>query len=90
MRESLSLDTWLVMSRLERTLQHAVPEDDLQELLMETIEGLLALAGIGVESLVRDPAWAFADAGKRIERAQQTIRLLASVIAVPVMPESLG
>lgn len=85
-RESLSLDTWLVMSRLERTLQHALPQDDLQELLMETIEGLLALAGIGVESLIRDPAWAFADAGKRVERAQQTIRLLASVIAVERTP----
>lgn len=85
-RQSLSVDTWLIMSRLERTLQHAVPHDDLQELLMETIEGLLALAGIGVESLVRDPAWAFADAGKRIERAQQTIRLLRSVIAVERTP----
>lgn len=85
-RETLSVDTWLVMSRLERTLQHAVPQDDLQELLMETIEGLLALAGIGVESLIRDPAWAFADAGKRIERAQQTVRLLASVLAVERTP----
>lgn len=85
-RESLSLDTWLVMSRLERTLQHAVPQDDLQELLMETIEGLLALAGIGVESLIRDPAWAFTDAGKRVERAQQTIRLLSSVLAVERAP----
>ena len=85
-RETLSVDTWLVMSRLERTLQHAVPQDDLQELLMETIEGLLALAGIGVESLVRDPAWAFADAGKRVERAHQTIRLLASVLGVERAP----
>ncbi|WKV16116.1 circularly permuted type 2 ATP-grasp protein [Janibacter limosus] len=84
--ETLSVDTRLVMSRLERTLQHSVPQDDLQELLMETIEGLLALAGIGVESLVRDPAWAFADAGKRVERAQQTIRLLASVLAVERTP----
>ncbi len=85
-RETLSVDTWLVMSRLERTLQHAIPQDDLQELLMETIEGLLALAGIGVESLVRDPAWAFADAGKRVERAQQTVRLLRSVLAVERAP----
>src|SRR5699024_2961646 len=35
---------------------------------------------------VRDPAWAFADAGKRVERAQQTIRLLRSVIAVERTP----
>ena len=85
-RETLSVDTWLVMSRLERTLRHAVPDDDLQELLMETIEGLLALAGIGAESLVRDPAWAFADAGKRMERAQQMIRLVGSVLAVERAP----
>ena len=85
-RETLSVDTWLVMSRLERTLRHAVPEDDLQELLMETIEGLLALAGIGVESLVREPTWAFADAGKRVERAQQTIRLITSVLAAERAP----
>lgn len=85
-RETLSVDTWLVMSRLERTLRHAIPGDDLQELLMETIEGLLALAGIGVESLVRDPAWAFADAGKRIERAQQTVRLVSSILAVERAP----
>lgn len=85
-RETLSVDTWLVMSRLERTLGHAIPGDDLQELLMETIEGLLALAGIGVESLVRDPAWAFADAGKRIERAQQTVRLVSSILAVERTP----
>lgn len=85
-RETLSVDTWLVMSRLERTLRHAVPEDDLQELLMETIEGLLALAGIGVESLIRDPTWAFADAGKRVERAQQTTRLITSVLAVERAP----
>ena len=85
-RETLSVDTWLVMSRLERTLRHAVPDDDLQELLMETIEGLLALAGIGVESLIRDPTWAFADAGKRVERAQQTVRLITSVLAVERTP----
>ena len=35
---------------------------------------------------IRDRAWAFADAGKRVERAQQTIRLLASVIAVERTP----
>ena len=85
-RETLSVDTWLVMSRLERTLRHAVPDDDLQELLMETLEGLLALAGIGVESLIRDPTWAFADAGKRVERAQQTVRLIETVLATERAP----
>lgn len=85
-RDTLSLDTWLVLSRLERSLQHAADEDDLHELLMEVIEALLALAGIGVESLVRDPSWAFTDAGKRMERAQQTIRLLRHTLAVERTP----
>lgn len=85
-RDQLSLDTWLVLSRLERSLQHAADEDDLHELLMEVIEALLALAGIGVESLIRDPAWAFTDAGKRMERAQQTVRLLRHTLAVERSP----
>ncbi len=85
-REQLSSDTWMVLSRLERTLTHAQDDDDLQELLMESLEALLALAGIGVESLVRDPAWAFTDAGKRIERGQQTVRLLRHTLAVVRSP----
>ncbi|MFN3429959.1 MAG: Mur ligase domain-containing protein, partial [Candidatus Sericytochromatia bacterium] len=44
-REQLSQDTWLVMSRLEHTLAHVRPEDDLQEILMESIEAFLALSG---------------------------------------------
>lgn len=85
-RDQLSLDTWLVLSRMERSLTHASDDDDLHELLMEVIEGLLALAGIGVESLVRDPAWAFTDAGKRMERAQQTLRLLRHTLAIERTP----
>lgn len=85
-REQLSQDTWLVMSRLEHTLAHVRPEDDLQEILMESIEAFLALSGISVESTVRDPAWAFTEAGKRMERAQQTIRLLRRTLAVVRTP----
>ena len=51
-RDQLSLDTWLVLSRLERSLQHAADEDDLHELLIEVIEALLALAGIGAVAIL--------------------------------------
>lgn len=74
-RELLSFDTWLVLSRLERTL--ADPHSaDLQSVLAGVVESFLALAGMGAESLVRDAAWAFFDAGRRVERAQETVRLL--------------
>ncbi|GAA3607057.1 circularly permuted type 2 ATP-grasp protein [Marihabitans asiaticum] len=86
LREQLSGDTWLVVSRLEDVLAHAQPEDDLQELLMEVIEAYLALSGIAVESTVRDPAWAFTEAGRRMERAQQTVRLLRHTLAVERSP----
>lgn len=85
-REQLSQDTWLVVSRLEHTLQHVQPQDDLQEILMESLEAFLALSGIAVESTVRDPAWAFTEAGRRMERAQQTIRLLRHTLAVERTP----
>ena len=35
---------------------------------------------------MRDPAWAFTEAGRRMERAQQTIRLLRHTIAVERTP----
>lgn len=82
-REQISADIWLVLSRLERTLTEAGPDDDLQELLMQALEALLALAGIGTESTVRDPAWAFTDAGRRMERAQQGVRLIRTLLAEP-------
>jgi uncharacterized alpha-E superfamily protein len=44
--------------------------------LARVIEGLLALAGLGAESMVRDVGWHFMDAGRRIERALQMLALL--------------
>src|SRR5699024_10038501 len=61
-------------------------DDDLQEILMESLEAFLALSGIAVESTVRDPAWAFSESGRRMERAQQTIRLLRHTLAVERTP----
>ena len=41
---------------------------------------LLALAGLGAESMVRDPGWRFMDAGRRIERGCQLAALLRSTV----------
>ena len=53
----------------------------LRPALDRVLEGLLAVAGITAEGLVRDVGWYFLDAGRRIERAQNLIEsLLATLV----------
>jgi uncharacterized alpha-E superfamily protein len=49
--------------------------------LNDVMTSLLALAGLGTESMVRDPGWFFMDAGRRIERALQLAALLRATMA---------
>lgn len=90
LREQLSLDTWIVLGSLERVLAEAAasPESEapLQPVLARVLEGLLALAGLAAESMVRDLGWAFMDAGRRIERARQLIALLRRTLDVEHPP----
>jgi uncharacterized alpha-E superfamily protein len=48
---------------------------------------LLALQGLGAESMVRDQAWSFLDGGRRLERALQLIQLLRTTL--PSTPPGL-
>jgi uncharacterized circularly permuted ATP-grasp superfamily protein/uncharacterized alpha-E superfamily protein len=78
-RDLMSVDTWSVLGRLERTLAAAPPPDQpLLPLLENVLESLLAWAGILAQSMVRDSSWAFLDAGGRLERAQHTVKLLSA------------
>jgi uncharacterized circularly permuted ATP-grasp superfamily protein/uncharacterized alpha-E superfamily protein len=84
-RDQLSRDTWLVIGPLERV--HDVidrPLRDLhahsQEALQQVIHSLLALGGLGVESMVRDLGWRFMDAGRRLERSLQLLALLQATV----------
>lgn len=84
-REQLSTDTWLMLGRLDTVLQRlaAAPEPDsgdVSEALNRVLEGLLALAGLTAESLVRDDGWRLLDAGRRVERAQHVVALLAATL----------
>jgi uncharacterized alpha-E superfamily protein len=45
------------------------------------LEGLLALSGLAIESMVRDAGWYVMDAGRRIERSLQLISLLRHALA---------
>jgi len=95
-REQLSMDTWLVLGGLERVLHDLAARArgaegaqgvDLPGALARVLEGLLALAGLTAESLVRDAGWRFLDAGRRVERAQQVTSLLAATLVPERQPE---
>ena len=80
-REILSLDTWPVLSRLERTMGGGLPaESPLQPLLVQVQESLLALTGIAAQNMIRDASWAYLDAGAHLERVQHTLMLFSSTL----------
>lgn len=89
-RQLLPGDTWLILGRLDRTLEPTpgTTAAPLQPALASAVESFLALAGIGAESLVRDASWAFFDAGRRVERAQESVRLLQLTLTAPLPPKA--
>jgi uncharacterized circularly permuted ATP-grasp superfamily protein/uncharacterized alpha-E superfamily protein len=60
----------------------------LQPVLDRLLEALLAFAGIGAESMVRDAGWRLLDAGRRLERAQHVVESLAATL-VDVRPATV-
>lgn len=87
-RDQLSSDTWLALSSIERALnrerarQRRAPGEEigLGRVLARSLEGLLALSGIGAESMVRDVGWWLMDAGRRVERAQHLVSTLTATV----------
>jgi len=80
-----SRDTWLVIGTLDKELLELSgrlddPQAAVQGALQQVMQSLLALGGLGAESMVRDLGWRFMDAGRRIERAQQLLLLLRSTV----------
>ncbi|MEE6271863.1 circularly permuted type 2 ATP-grasp protein [Georgenia sp. MJ206] len=90
-RDLLSPDTWLALSSLERTLalerrRRAGSEADteaelgLGPVLGRVLEGLLALSGVFTESMVHDVGWTLLEVGRRLERAQHLVAVLAATV----------
>ncbi|WP_156689545.1 circularly permuted type 2 ATP-grasp protein [Mycobacterium sp. Marseille-P9652] len=87
-RDQLSNDTWMVLAGVERAIaQPAEPPDSLTEadaLLAsaqtQTLAGMLTLAGVAGESMVRDAGWTMMDIGKRIERGLWLTALLRATL----------
>jgi uncharacterized circularly permuted ATP-grasp superfamily protein/uncharacterized alpha-E superfamily protein len=84
-RDHLSADTWLVVGALDHEiLELHGPMYDAQAVvsgaLQRVMQSLLALAGLGNESMVRDLGWRFMDAGSRLERGMQLLSLLQATV----------
>lgn len=84
-RDQLSLDTWLVIGRLEgRLAQMRGPVADwpagAEALLGDVMRAMLSLSGLAAESMVRDPGWHFMNVGRRIERCTQLAALLRATL----------
>jgi uncharacterized alpha-E superfamily protein len=86
-RDQLSNDTWMVLGAVDRALARPTespPRGDDDTLLagahVQTLAGMLALAGVAAESMVRDVGWTMMDIGKRIERGLWLTALLRATL----------
>jgi uncharacterized circularly permuted ATP-grasp superfamily protein/uncharacterized alpha-E superfamily protein len=84
-RDQLSEDVWMVLAGVERALAALAdnPHDQglqLTDASERVLSGLLALAGIATENMVRDPGWYMLDSGRGLERALQILALLRVTI----------
>lgn len=86
-RDRLSFDSWQILSRLDYSVltSYGGRMERMGEsltLLNQVIVSLSAFAGLASESMTRGPGWHFLDLGRRIERAQNLLRLI-EVLLVP-------
>jgi uncharacterized circularly permuted ATP-grasp superfamily protein/uncharacterized alpha-E superfamily protein len=94
-RDRLSLDSWRIVHRIHRRLRALDAADeievsDLPAVLDQLIVRLAAINGLVMESMTRSLGWRFLDLGRRIERAQQTVSLIHSMLERQrVVPTSL-
>jgi uncharacterized circularly permuted ATP-grasp superfamily protein/uncharacterized alpha-E superfamily protein len=84
-RDQLSDDVWMVLADIERASAAlaANPYDQglqLTDASERILSGLLALAGIVSENMVRDAGWYMLDTGRGLERALQVLSLLQATV----------
>jgi uncharacterized circularly permuted ATP-grasp superfamily protein/uncharacterized alpha-E superfamily protein len=92
-RDQLSEDVWMVLADIERALG-ALADNPYDQGLQFTdvservLSGLLALAGIATENMVRDAGWYMLDSGRGLERALQILTLLRVTICQERSPDT--
>ncbi|HEY5822127.1 MAG TPA: circularly permuted type 2 ATP-grasp protein [Propionibacteriaceae bacterium] len=87
-RDQLSEDVWIVLADMDRALAALAANAYDQGLQLtdaseRVLTGLLALAGIISENMVRDPGWYMLDSGRGLERALQVAALLRVTLCKP-------
>ena len=92
-RDQLSEDVWMVLADIERALAALAdnPHDQglqLTDACERVLSGLLALAGIATENMIRDPGWYMLDSGRGLERALQVLALLRVTICRELAPDT--
>jgi uncharacterized alpha-E superfamily protein len=96
-RDQMSNDTWMVLAAVDRAVlnQSARPPKSLVRADAQmasahagTLSGMLALAGVAAESMVRDVGWTIMDTGKRIERGLALAALLRATMTTVRSAES--
>ncbi|MGW5451600.1 circularly permuted type 2 ATP-grasp protein [Nocardia sp. NPDC003979] len=89
-RDQVSGDTWMILGAVDRALAEfrgAEGETAMSSVHSLSLAALLALSGIGAESLVRDTGWQVMEIGKRVERGLALTALLESTLAREQPPE---
>ncbi|MBS1877309.1 MAG: circularly permuted type 2 ATP-grasp protein [Acidobacteria bacterium] len=89
LRDRISADTWLVLSRLTQKFVEPLPGDPFRrsaaiDLLDRSILRLSAFSGYVMEAMTRGAGWAFLDIGRRLERAVQVLEMLRFGLALGV------
>jgi uncharacterized alpha-E superfamily protein len=92
-RDQLSEDVWMVLADIDRALAAlaANPYDQglqLTDAAERVLSGLLAVAGIVSENMVRDPGWYMLDSGRGLERALQVLALLRVTVCAERDPDT--
>jgi uncharacterized alpha-E superfamily protein len=80
-RDRLSIDSWRVVNQLNPATLFPWKSSDVRAgeilvLLNQMINLLLTFSGLATESMTRGQGWRFLDIGRRLERANQTLRLI--------------
>lgn len=74
LRQRFARDFWLIASRPMPQLRDEHPQT-MQEMIEALLERLSALSGLIAENMMRGPAHAFIDMGRRVERALSICRV---------------
>ena len=82
-RDRIAIDSWRILNQMELLPTNSPESTEPGRVLLELnqiLTLLSAFSGLGAESMTRGPGWRFLDMGRRVERAQQTLRVVRGLL----------